>query len=99
MESMKIKAQIGNDRIVKIELPPEFANEELEMVIVFQRIAKTSLKSENKSPEELGYSRRFLEEVVGSWEGEMIEIPEQLQFEEREEIQFHLVKNQLEFIV
>ncbi|MDB9487535.1 hypothetical protein PN492_13420 [Dolichospermum circinale CS-537/01] len=51
MESMKIKAQIGNDRIVKIELPPEFANEELEMVIVFQRIAKTSLKSENKSPE------------------------------------------------
>ncbi len=31
-----------------------------EMVIVFQRIAKTSLKSENKSPEELGYSRIFL---------------------------------------
>lgn len=80
MESMKIKAQIGNDRIVKIELPPEFANEELEMVIVFQRIAKTSLKSENKSPEELGYSRRFLEEVIGSWEGEPLEGPEQLHY-------------------
>lgn len=88
MESMKIKAQVGNDKILKIELPDEFANEELEMVIVFQRIGKTSLKSENKSPEELGYSRRFLEEVIGSWEGEMIEIPEQLHFEEREEIQW-----------
>lgn len=88
MESMKIQAQVGNDKILKIELPDEFANEELEMVIVFQRIGKTSLKSENKSPEELGYSRRFLEEVIGSWEGEMIEIPEQLHFEEREEIQW-----------
>ncbi|MFM2060334.1 MAG: hypothetical protein RLZZ507_4 [Cyanobacteriota bacterium] len=85
---MGIKAQIGNNKIVKIELPPEFANEELEMVIVFQRIAKTSLKSEIQSSEELGYSRRFLEEVIGSWEGEMIEIPEQLQFEEREEVQW-----------
>lgn len=88
MESMKIKTQIGNDRIVKIELPPEFANEELEMVIVFQRIGKTSLKSENKSPEELGYSRRFLEEVIGGWKGQIVEIPEQIQFEEREEIQW-----------
>ncbi|MDB9309024.1 hypothetical protein PN471_10310 [Aphanizomenon sp. CS-733/32] len=76
MESMKIKTHIGNDKIIKIELPDEFADQELEMVIVFQRIAKTSLKSENKSPKELGYSQRFLEEVIGSWQGQMIEIPE-----------------------
>ena len=38
MESMKIKPHIGNDKILKIQLPDEFANEELEIVIVFQRI-------------------------------------------------------------
>jgi hypothetical protein len=29
MESMKIKTHIGNDKILKIELPDEFANEEI----------------------------------------------------------------------
>ncbi|MDK2408304.1 hypothetical protein QHH11_01230 [Aphanizomenon sp. PH219] len=87
MESMKIKTHIGNDKILKIELPDEFANEELEIVIVFQHIAEKSLQSATKTPEELGYSRRFLEEVIGSWEGEPIERPEQLYFEKREEIQ------------
>ncbi|MFN5892912.1 MAG: hypothetical protein ACK4Y3_19390 [Dolichospermum sp.] len=77
---MKIKTHIGNDKILKIELPDEFANEELEIVIVFQRIAEKSLQSATKTPEELGYSRRFLEEVIGSWEGEMIEISEQLHY-------------------
>ena len=88
MESMKIKTHIGNDKILKVELPDEFANEELEIVIVFQRIAEKSLQSATKTPEELGYSRRFLEEVIGSWEDEPIERPEQLHFEEREEIQW-----------
>ncbi|MEA5577648.1 hypothetical protein [Anabaena sp. UHCC 0451] len=87
MESMKIKTHIGNDRIVKIELPAEFANEELEIVIVFQRIAEKSLPSATKTPEELGYSRRFLDEVIGSWEGEPLEHQKQIPFEEREEIQ------------
>ena len=80
MESMKIKTHIGNDGILKVELPDEFANEELEIVIVFQRIAEKSLQSATKTPEELGYSRRFLEEVIGSWEGEMMEIPEHLHY-------------------
>jgi hypothetical protein len=29
MESMKIKTHIGNDKILKIELPDKFANEEI----------------------------------------------------------------------
>ena len=69
MESMKIKTHIGNDKILKIELPDEFANEELEIVIVFQRVGEKSLQSDNKTPQELGYSRKFLEEVIGSWKG------------------------------
>ncbi|BAZ85026.1 MULTISPECIES: hypothetical protein [Aphanizomenonaceae] len=51
MESMKIKPHIGNDKILKIQLPDEFANEELEIVIVFQRIAEKLLQSASKTPE------------------------------------------------
>ena len=42
MESMKIKRHIGNDKILKVELPDEFANEELEIVIVFQPVIEKS---------------------------------------------------------
>jgi predicted protein tyrosine phosphatase len=52
MESIKIKTHIGNDKILKIQIPDEFANEELEIVIVFQRIAEKLLQSASKTPEE-----------------------------------------------
>ena len=45
MESMKIKTHIGNDKIFKVELPDEFANEELEIVIVFQPVIEKSSMS------------------------------------------------------
>ena len=45
MESMKIKTHIGNDKILKVELPDEFANEELEIVIVFQPVIEKSSMS------------------------------------------------------
>ena len=66
---MKITTYIGDDGILNVELPAEFANEELEIVIVFQRVGEKSLQSDNKTPQELGYSRKFLEEVIGSWKG------------------------------
>ncbi|MFN5064824.1 MAG: hypothetical protein ACK4V0_04720 [Aphanizomenon sp.] len=45
MESMKIKTHIGNDKILKVELPAEFANQELEIVIVFQPVIEKSSMS------------------------------------------------------
>lgn len=37
-------------------------------------------------PESLGYSRKFLDEVVGSWQGEGIERPPQLPWEDEAEL-------------
>ncbi|MEH2439015.1 hypothetical protein [Nostoc sp.] len=88
MESIKIRTYIGDDGILQIQLPPEIANQELDVVIVFQPVIQKSSQSPNKTPEELGYSRKFVEEVIGSWEGDPLERPEQLPFEEREEIQW-----------
>ncbi|MBG1260670.1 hypothetical protein [Nostoc commune] len=88
MESIKIRTYIGDDGILQIQLPPEIANQELDVVIVFQPVIQKSSQSPNKTLEELGYSRKFVEEVIGSWEGDRLERPEQLPFEEREEIQW-----------
>ena len=51
-------------------------------MIVFQPVIQKSSQSPNKTPEELGYSRKFVEEVIGSWEGEPLKRPEQLPLEE-----------------
>ncbi|OCQ99547.1 hypothetical protein BCD64_10870 [Nostoc sp. MBR 210] len=88
MESIKIRTHIGNDGILQIQLPPEIANQELDVVIVFQPVSPESSQTTNKTPQELGYSHRFLENVIGSWEGEPLERAEQLPFENREEIQW-----------
>ncbi|MDZ8105687.1 MAG: hypothetical protein RM338_08695 [Nostoc sp. DedQUE12a] len=88
MESIRIRTFIGDDGILQVQLPPEITNQELDVVIVFQAVTKESSQSSIQTPQELGYSHRFLDEVIGSWEGEPLERPEQLPFEEREEIQW-----------
>ncbi|MBD2363861.1 hypothetical protein H6G36_22190 [Anabaena minutissima FACHB-250] len=88
MESIKIRTHIGNDGILQIQLPPESANQELDVVIVFQPVIPEPSETKAKTPQELGYSHKFLENVIGSWEGEPLERPEQLPFENREEIQW-----------
>ncbi|MFN6568660.1 hypothetical protein [Dendronalium sp. ChiSLP03b] len=52
MESIKIRTYIGDDGILKIQLPPEIANQELDVVIVFQPVIKESLQSSTKTPQE-----------------------------------------------
>ncbi|MEH2014784.1 hypothetical protein [Nostoc sp.] len=42
MESIKIRTYIGDDGILQIQLPPEITNQELDVVIVFQAVIKTS---------------------------------------------------------
>jgi hypothetical protein len=92
METLKVRTYIGDDGILKIQLPQQLINQELDVVIVFhpaQVAPVETLIKPRQTPEELGFSRRFLEEVIGSWEGEPLERPEQLPFTEREEIQWH----------
>lgn len=91
METLKIRTYIGEDGILKVRLPQQLVNQELDIVIVFQptEIQPTEIPTKSQQPpEELGFSRRFLEEVIGSWEGEPLERPEQLPFTERDEIQW-----------
>ncbi|MEH2409122.1 hypothetical protein [Nostoc sp.] len=50
MESIKIRTYIGDDGILQIQLQPEIADQELDIVIVFQPvIQKYSQFSSNSS--------------------------------------------------
>lgn len=91
METLQIRAYIGDDGILTIRLPQQLINQELDVVIVCHPTQISPTKpaiNTHQTPEKLEFSRRFLEEVIGSWEGEPLERPEQLPFTEREEIQW-----------
>ena len=84
MQTIKLKSYVGEDGVLQLQLPIGVKNTDLEVIVVFQPLKADSKPSEAKTPEELGYSREFIE-VLGSWEGEL-ERPEQTPFQEREEI-------------
>jgi len=84
MQSIKLKSHVGEDGVLQLQLPVGVKNTDLEIIVVFQAVKVDSKPSEAKTPEELGYSREFIE-VLGSWEGEL-ERPEQTPFKEREEV-------------
>lgn len=91
METLQVRTYVGDDGILTIQLPQQLVNQELDVVIVCHptQIEPTETPEQaHQTPEDLGYSRRFLDEVIGSWEGEPLERPEQLPFQEREEIQW-----------
>lgn len=91
MESIKLKSKIGDDGILQIQVPDNLKNQNLEILVVFQPIASPDNQPKHtteNTPESLGWSPGFFENVVGSWEGEPLERPPQLPFEIREELTF-----------
>jgi len=86
MESIKLQSHVGDDGVLHIQIPVGFKNEDLEVMVIFQPLKSgnshlTTLKSK-------GWQPGFFEEVIGSWEGEPLERPEQLPFNVREELTF-----------
>lgn len=91
MESIKLKSRVGDDGILRIQVPDNFKNQNLEILIVFQPIATPEAQAETSAentPESRGWSSGFLKGVIGSWEGEPLERPLQLPYERREELTF-----------
>ncbi|MEC4896113.1 MAG: hypothetical protein SAL07_11435 [Oscillatoria sp. PMC 1051.18] len=86
MESIKFKSHVGDDGILQIQVPVSFKNEDLEVMVIFQPLK--SKNSNSATLESKNWQPGFFEEVIGSWEGEPLERPEQLPYEVREELTF-----------
>ena len=74
MHSLKLQSRVDADGMLHLQLPPELANRELELIVVYQLI---DLATKQKTAEELGYPSDFFEKTAGGWQGEMLTRGEQ----------------------
>jgi len=73
MNSLTITARVGPDGVLRVQLPPEFANCEVRVTI-----EKIHMRSDS-----LEEHRKFIEQIAGSWDGDL-KRPEQLPLEEHD---------------
>lgn len=78
METIKLKTHVGSDGILKLEVPVNVRNADLEVVVVMQ-------PSEHPV-DELGWPIGFFEETYGSLADDPIERPSQGEYEVRDEV-------------
>ncbi len=82
MESIKLNSHVGEDGVLQLQIPVNVKNTDLEVMVIIQPAPSSSTAP--KTPEALGYSREFLEQVVGGWEGELLVRPAQLPCDQRD---------------
>lgn len=81
MQSLKLQSRVDADGMLHLQLPPELANRELELIVVYQLI---ELATKQKTAEELGYPPDFFEKTAGGWQGEILTRGEQGNCDERQ---------------
>lgn len=81
MESIKLNSHVGEDGVLQLQIPVSMKNTDLEVMVIIQPASSNSTVP--KASEALGYSREFLEQVVGGWEEELLDRPTQLPYDER----------------
>lgn len=82
MESFKVKTKIGEDGILRVEMPSEAKNVELEVLIIFETVNNQELQPKTTH----GWHPDFFEKVIGGWQGEPLVRGEQGEYEIREEL-------------
>jgi hypothetical protein len=81
MRSIQLRSNVGDDCILKLQLPVDMRNQEIEIVMVIQAVSKN--KETKYVPAQNGWPDNFFKDVVGSWEGDL-DRPQQDHFECRE---------------
>ena len=72
MQTIKLDTRVGQDGILKLELPLEVSNADLEVLVVVQR------------KEKRGWPPGYFERTAGSLADDPIERPPQGEYEERD---------------
>jgi len=83
MKSIQLKSNVGKDGILRLKIPVDMPEQEIEVVVDIQPIQKQTEKNYQFS--EKGWPANYFENVVGAWSGDLIR-PLQGDFEIREEL-------------
>lgn len=81
MQSIKMRSRLGEDGILRLDIPLGMKDKEVEVMVIYQ-----SVETGTKTPEDLGYPPGFFEQTYGSCQDDPIVIDYEGDFEEREEI-------------
>ncbi|NEQ68411.1 MAG: hypothetical protein F6K21_23505 [Symploca sp. SIO2D2] len=81
MQTIKLKSVVNADGIVQLKVPRELANQELELIVVYQPVETNSMVT---PAEALGYPADFFEKTAGAWQGEALTRGEQGICDERQ---------------
>ncbi|MCP4112750.1 MAG: hypothetical protein GY749_45685 [Desulfobacteraceae bacterium] len=83
MKSMQLKSNVGKDGILRLQVPINMPEQEIEIVLVIQPVHK---QTENQYHTiERGWPDNFFKDIVGAWSGDLVR-PSQGNFETREEL-------------
>ena len=83
MQSFHLKTTVGGDGVLRVPLPPEYQNQELEAIVLWELLPKSELAN---PPQASGWQPGFFEEVVGGWVGEPLGREDQGESEVRENL-------------
>lgn len=83
MRSIQLKSNVGKDGILRLQIPVDMPEQEIEIVVVIQPVQNKKEKRYQFSNK--GWPDNFFENVVGAWSGDLVR-PPQGDFEVRKEL-------------
>ncbi len=76
MQSLALHTRVGKDGILKLEMPGDVRDTELEIVLIFDPVSESTT----------GWTPDFFTEVIGGWQGEPLVREPQGQYETRDKL-------------
>jgi hypothetical protein len=83
MTSIQLQSHVGRDGILKLEVPVDVTDVDLNVKVIIEPIAPAT----PKTPEDLGWPPGFLEQTSGAWQGEPLVRAPQGEYEIRNELE------------
>jgi hypothetical protein len=82
MQSVKLRSHVGKDGILKLEIPLNLVDTDLEIMVVFQPVTSTA-----PGPEDSGWPANFFEQTYGSFRTEPLIRESEGEYETREDLE------------
>jgi hypothetical protein len=82
MQSVKLRSHVGKDGILKLEIPLNLVNTDVEVMVVFQPVTTTA-----PGPADSGWPANFFEQTYGSFRDEPLFRESEGAYETREELE------------
>ncbi len=81
MRNVTTRIHVGHDGVLKLEIPTEMRETDLDVVIIYQPIAGMPAQADAH-----GWTPGFFERTAGRWQGESLSRESQGEYEQRDDL-------------